>query len=170
MLSSYLASYPVLPPVPIENTKNVLVIGNLNKAVMDSAAISISDSKAVTIKDNDAVVDIALTKDLFINNKEVYPISNYRSNVNEATVLYAAENIVCPTNNITIDLHSVLILSIIQKLKFRIDSIRKLLYYGDFVTFVFVYKNKVIDNFCNVSNDNTAIKIYTIPIYIPKQE
>lgn len=158
----------ILPPVAIENTAKVSHLSNLKVAVVEDVEFSI-DNLALSIS-NDEDVSVAVHQEgLLTNNKKTGIATNIYCGVRERIATGIVTDI---KTNIAIGL-SVSSLSDARvettiKTRFKIDSFRTLKHYGDFVTAVFVYANKLVTSLCSVHGDDTTIRVLIVPTYIPR--
>ena len=158
----------ILPPVAIENTAKVSHLSNLNVAVAEDVEFSIGNL-ALSISNDEDVSVATHQEDLLTNNKKTGIATNIYCGVRERI----ATGIVADAKtNIALGL-SVSSLSDARvetaiKTRFKIDSFRTLKHYGDFVTAVFVYANKLVTSLCSVHGDDTTIRVLIVPTYIPR--
>ena len=168
MIYSYMSVGAILPPVAIENTAKVSHLSNLKVAVVEDVEFSI-DNLALSIS-NDEDVSVAVHQEgLLTNNKTTSIATNTYGYVRERIATGIITDI---KTNIAIGL-SVRSLSDARvettiKTRFKIDSFRTLRHYGDFVTAVFVYANKIVTSLCSVHGDDTTIRVLIVPTYIPR--
>ena len=168
MIYSYMSVGAILPPVAIENTAKVSHISNLNVAAAEDVEFSIGNL-ALSIS-NDEDVSVATHQEgLLTNNKKTGIATNIYCGVRERIATGIITDI---KTNIALGL-SVSSLSdarveTVRKTRFKIDSLRTLKHYGDFVTAVFVYANKLVTSLCSVHGDDTTIRVLIVPTYIPR--
>jgi hypothetical protein len=158
----------ILPPVAIENTAKVSHLNNLNVAAAEDVEFSI-DNLALSISNDEDVSVAAHQEDLLTNNKKTGIATNIYGGVRERIATGIVTDI---KTNIAIGL-SVSSLSDARvettiKTRFKIDSLRTLKHYGDFVTAVFVYANKLVTSLCSAHGDDTTIRVLIVPTYIPR--
>ena len=168
MIYNYVSVGAILPPVAIENTAKVSYLGNLKVAAVEDVKFGINNLTLSISNDKDVSV-ATHQEDLLTNNKKTEIATNIYGSVCERI---ATETITDIKTNITLGL-SVSSLSdtkveAVRKTRFKIDSFRTLKRYGDFVTAVFVYANKIVTSLCSVHGDDTTIRVLIVPTYIPR--
>ena len=168
MIYSYMSVGAILPPVAIENTAKVSHLSNLSVAVAEDVEFSI-DNLALRISNDEDVSVAAHQEGLLTNNKKTGIATNIYGYVRERIATGIITDI---KTNIAIYL-SVSSLSDARvetaiKTRFKIDSFRTLKHYGDFVTAVFVYANKLVTSLCSVHGNDTTIRVLIVPTYIPR--
>ncbi|MDX9809893.1 MAG: hypothetical protein RBT04_07095 [Sphaerochaetaceae bacterium] len=158
----------ILPPVAIENTAKVSHLSNLKVAAVEDVKFGINN---LTLSiSNDKNVSVAThKKDLLTNNKTTGIATNIYCDVREGIATGIITDI---KTNIALGL-SVSSLSdarveAVRKTRFKIDSLRTLKHYGDFVTAVFVYANKIVTSLCSAHGDDTTIRVLIVPTYMPR--
>lgn len=158
----------ILPPVAIENTAKVSHLSNLNVAAAEDVEFSI-DNLALSISNDEDVSVATHQEDLLTNNKKTGIATNIYCDVRERIATGIITDI---KTNIALGLSvSSLIdakVETVRKTRFKIDSFRTLKHYGDFVTAVFVYANKIVTSLCSTHGDNTTIRVLIVPTYIPR--
>lgn len=168
MIYSYMAVGAVLPPVAIENAAKMSHLSNLNVAAAEDVEFSLSNL-ALSISNDENVSVAAHQKDLLTNNKKTGIATNIYGGVRERVATGVVTDIKA---NVTIGLSinslSDAMVETVRKTKFKIDSFRTLKHYGDFVTAVFVYANKLVTSLCSVHGDDTTIRVLIVPTYIPR--
>lgn len=158
----------ILPPVAIENTAKVSHLSNLKVAAVEDVKFSI-DNLALSIS-NDEDVSVATHQgDLLINNKKTGIATNIYGSVRERIATGIITDIKAKIAlGLSVSSLSDAKVETIRKTRFSIDSIRTLKHYGDFVTAVFVYANKLVTSLCSVHGYDTTIRVLIVPTYIPR--
>lgn len=158
----------ILPPVAIENTAKVSHLSNLKVAVAEDVEFSISNL-ALSISNNKDVSVAVHQRGLLTNNKKTSIATNIYGYVREriATGIIADIKTNIATGLSVSSLSDARVETTIRT-RFKIDSFRTLKYYGDFVTAVFAYANKIVTSLCSVNGDDTRIWVLIVPTYIPR--
>lgn len=158
----------VLPPVAVENAAKMSHLSNLNVAAAEDVEFSLSNL-ALSISNDENVNVAAHQKDLLTNNKKTGIAINIYGGVRERVATGVVTDIKA---NVTIGLSINSLndarVETVRKTKFKIDSLRTLKHYGDFVAAVFVYANKLVTSLCSVHGDDTTIRVLIVPTYIPR--
>ena len=168
MIYSYISVVAILPPVAIENTAKVSYLSNLKVAAVEDVKFGINNLTLSISNDEDVSV-ATHQEDLLTNNKKTGIATNIYCDVRERIATGIIADI---KTNVALSL-SVRSLSDARvettiKTRFKIDSFRTLKHYGDFVTAVFVYANKIVTSLCSVHRDDTTIRVLIVPTYIPR--
>lgn len=166
MIYNYISVGAILPPVAIENTAKASHFSNLKVAVAEDVEFSI-DNLALSINNDEDVSVAAHQRGLLTNNKTTGIATNIYGYVHERIATGIITDI---KTKIAIGLSASSLrdarVEAVGKTRFKIDSLRTLKYYGDFVTAVFVYANKLVTSLCSVNGDDTTIRVLIVPTYI----